>query len=218
MQRSHVRRALIVGVMLALASLGFVLGRTLVSQQSAATPPQPDLEPDVSQRIKEFRRVKVKDGRKVWELTAQEAEYFADKGEVVVEGPKLAFYAGDGRNIEVTGHQGKIQLAGGDVKQIELDGGIDVTVGEYFVQTDRAIYFESLNAIVAPGDVSLKSSELTLAGQTMVLELATQRVRFVKGVTTTFQGAGGGGPDGDIQPPVAARPQPAARRAAAAAS
>lgn len=198
--------------MLALASLGFVLGRTIVSREAADAPREPNLEPEVSQRIKEFRRVKVKDGRKVWELTAQEAEYFADKGEVVVAGPKLAFYAGDGRNVEVKGSQGKIQLAGGDVKQIELDGGIDVTVGEYFVQTDRAIYFESLNSIVAPGDVRLMSSEITLAGQVMVLELGTQRVRFVKGVTTTFRGSGG-----STEPPVASQTGAASLAAAVAA-
>src|SRR5690606_30815626 len=178
---SHVRLALIVAVMLALAGLGFVLGRTLVAQQVAEAPPPPDLEPDVSQRMKEFRRVKVKDGRKVWELTAREAEYFASKGEVVVEEPKLAFFTDDGRNVAVTGHQGKIQLDGGNVKQIELDGGIDVTVGEYFLQTDRAIYVESLNAIVAPGDVSLTSPEISLAGNTMVLDIPSQRVLFAKG-------------------------------------
>jgi len=185
--------------MLALSSLGFVLGRTIISQQSAAVDPQSavSLEPDVSQRIKEFRRVKVKDGRKEWELTAEEAEFLTDQGQVVVAGPKLAFYGGDGRDIQVKGKEGRIFLSDGDVERIEVAGGIEVTVGEYFVATDKAIYFENINSIVAPGEVNLRSAELALAGNGMMLELGEQRVRFLRGVTTTFQGSRHGTSSGE---------------------
>jgi len=193
--------------MLALSSLGFVLGRTIISQQAAQVEPQSSvpLEPDVSQRIKEFRRVKVKDGRKVWELTAEEAEYLTDQGQVVVAGPKLAFYGGDGRDIQVTGKEGRIFLSDGDVQKIEVAGGIEVTVGEYFVATDKAIYFENIDSIIAPGEVNLRSADLALAGNGMMLELNEQRVRFLRGVTTTFQGSRQGN-SGDEPRFVAARP------------
>ena len=67
-----------------------------------------------------------------------------------------------------------------------MSGGIDVTVGDYFVQTDSATYFQNINSIAAPGEVRLKSSEINLTGQAMLLELGSQRVLFRKGVTTTF--------------------------------
>lgn len=175
--------------MLSLGGLGFVLGRTMISQQQAAvqTTTATDLEPDVSQRIREFRRVKVKDGRKEWELTAEEAELFTEQNQVAITGPKLAFYGGDGRNVEVKGREGRVFLSEGNVERIELSGGIDVTVGDYFVQTDKAIYFENINSIAAPGEVKLKSTDIELAGQAMLLELGSQKVMFRKGVTTTFQ-------------------------------
>lgn len=190
MERTQVRRALIVVVMLALGGLGFVLGRSMVGQRQAEAPPPTDLEPDVTQRIKEFRRVKVKDGRKEWELTAQEAEFFTEQGEVAITGPKLAFYGGEGRDVEVKGREGRVFLTNGDVQRIELSGGIDVTVGDYFVQTDSATYFQNINSIAAPGEVRLKSSEINLTGQAMLLELGSQRVLFRKGVTTTFERSG----------------------------
>ena len=191
MERNQVRRLLIAGVMLALGGLGFVLGRTMVNQQQAVVEPgaTSDLQADVTQRIKEFRRVKVKDGRKEWELTAQEAELFPEQGEVAITAPKLAFFGGDGRNVEVKGKEGRVFLNEGNVQRIELSGGIDVTVGEYFVQTDKAIYFENINSIAAPGEVRLKGSDIALAGQAMLLELGSQRVLFRNGVTTTFQGS-----------------------------
>lgn len=191
MERNQVRRLLIAGVMLALAGLGFVLGRTLVSQQQVAVQPSdaPDLQADVTQRIKEFRRVKVKDGRKEWELTAHEAELFTELGEVAITGPKLAFFGGDGRNVEIKGKEGRVFLTEGNVQRIELSGGIDVTVGDYFVQTEKAIYFENINSIAAPGEVRLKSSDIALAGQSMLLELGSQKVLFRNGVVTTFQNA-----------------------------
>jgi LPS export ABC transporter protein LptC len=191
LERNQVRRLLIAGVMLALAGLGFVLGRTMVGQQQVAVQPSdaPDLQPDVTQRIKEFRRVKVKDGRKEWELTAQEAELFTELGEVAITGPKLAFYSGDGRNVEIKGKEGRVFLTDGNVQRIELSGGIDVTVGDYFVQTEKAIYFENINSIAAPGEVRLKGSDIALAGQAMLLELGSQKVLFRKGVVTTFQSA-----------------------------
>ena len=34
---------------------------------------------DMVQRMTEFRRVKMQDGKKVWEIVAQQARYFADK-------------------------------------------------------------------------------------------------------------------------------------------
>jgi LPS export ABC transporter protein LptC len=186
LERTQVRRVLIVVVMLALGGLGFVLGRSMVGQRQAEAPPPTDLEPDVTQRIKEFRRVKVKDGRKEWELTAQQAEFFTEQGEVAITGPKLAFYGGEGRDVEVKGREGRVFLTNGDVQRIELSGGIDVTVGDYFVQTDAATYFQNINSIAAPGEVRLKSSEINLTGQAMLLELGSQRVLFRNGVTTTF--------------------------------
>lgn len=189
MQRTRVRRLLIVGVMLALSSLGFVLGRTLIHQQAIEPPPADELQPDVSQRIQQFRRVKVKDGEKVWELTAREAEYFQDEGEVVISGPELAFYGGKTGDVALRGNEGKVFLKDGDVEKIEMGGGIEVTVGEYFVETEKAIYFENINSIVAPGMVNLRGSDVALAGRAMLLELGSRRVRFMKGVTTTFHRA-----------------------------
>ena len=202
MQRTQIRKVLIAAVMLALAGLGFVLGRTMINQQaSVAVPEADDLAPEVSQRIKEFRRVRVKDGRKEWELVAEEAEFVAEAGQVQINGPKLAFYGGDGRDVEVTGATGRVFLENGDVERIELSGGIDVTVGDYFVQTDKAIYFQNINSIAAAGEVRLKSADIALTGQSMLLDLGRRKVLFRHGVNTTFKGERSDGPGAGAERP-----------------
>lgn len=197
LDRTRIRAALIVAVMLALAGLGFVLGRTMVNQQASVAVPEPhDLDPAVSQRIREFRRVKVKDGRKEWELVASEAQFVADQGQVEINAPKLAFYGGEGRDVAVKGAAGRVFLESGEVDRIELSGGIDVTVGEYFVETDKAIYFENINSIAAPGEVRLKSADIALTGQSMLLDLGKRKVLFRNGISTMFKGGSeaGAGP------------------------
>jgi hypothetical protein len=51
-----------------------------------------------------------------------------------------------------------------------------------------AIYFQKINAIAAPGEVRLKSADISLTGQKMLLDLGTRKVLFRDGVSTTFKG------------------------------
>ncbi len=152
----------------------------------------PNLAPEVSQRISDFHRVKVRDGRKVWELTAIEAQYLEEKDTVVVTGPEVAFYGQDGQRVAIKGREGRIRLSGNEIEKIELGGGIEVRVGEYVVRTAEAVYVQDKDAILASGRVEIDGSELSLEGETMLVELGRQRVQVLKGVTSTLRGGGGG--------------------------
>jgi len=200
LRRRRARGALIAGVTLALASLGYVLGRTMVSrQQAVSAPPLGDIPTEVSQRISDFRRVKVKDGRKVWELVAREADVKGDRTVVEVEAPSVAFFAEDGRAVEVKGARGLVHLDGSNVEKIELGGGIEVRVGDYVVRTDEAVYVQAEDSVTSPGKVRVEGSEIALEGDGLVIELARQRLRFLRGVTTSMRPgseAGGLGLDG----------------------
>ena len=188
MRRRRARGALIAGVTFALGALGFVLGRTMVArQQAASSPPPGDIPNEVSQRISDFRRVKVKDGRKVWELVAREADVKGDRTVVEVASPAVSFFAEDGRAVEVKGAKGLVHLDGSNVQKIELGGGIEVRVGDYLVRTDEAVYVQAEDSVTSPGKVRVEGAEIALEGDGLVIELARQRLRFLRGVTTTMQ-------------------------------
>ena len=188
MRRRHARGALIAGVTLALGGFGFVLGRTMVArQQSSSAPSTADIPQEVSQRISDFRRVKVKDGRKVWELVAREADVKGDQSVVEVASPSVAFFAEDGRAVEIRGAKGLVHLDGSNLRKIELAGGIEVRVGDYVVRTDEAVYVQSEDSVTSPGRVRVEGSELALEGDGLVIEVSRQRLRFLRGVTTTLR-------------------------------
>jgi len=214
LNRGGLRAALIASVLVALVALGFVLGRTIVhrnaDQQDAAGTA---LQPQVSQRIREFRRVKVKDGRKVWELTASEAQYLEDDGQVVVKNPQVLFFVDDGGNVQVTGHEGRIFVKGNNLDRIELGGGIEVKMRDYLVHTDQAFYDHEHDTIVSPGRVQISANTLSLDGETMVVELKDQRLQVLKDVTTTFYRAA----DGSSGPTLDFGPHPSGSRAGEAA-
>jgi len=177
------------GVLVALIALGFVLGTTIVRRQEADKPKAQDaMLPEVSQRIRDFRRVKVRDGRKVWELTAREAEYLEDQGQVVVKDPVVLFYVENGDSVHVAGHEGRIFVRGNNLDRIELGGGIEVKMKDYVVRTAQAIYDHEHDTIVSPGRVEVQGTSLSLDGETMVVELKSQRVQILKSITSTFRG------------------------------
>jgi lipopolysaccharide export system protein LptC len=173
--------------MSSLGALGFVLGRTLVQQQEAqkALPTQ-DLMPEVSQRIRDFRRVKVSDGHKVWELTAQEAQYFEEKNEVVVTGPEVAFYGdvevGDYRleTEQAVYHRDKesiiaakgIRVAGkdvdmtGDVLVVDLGNQKIHVVGNVMTEFTRAALEQEQEG--PPEPVSLAEHRARQSGEARV--------------------------------------------------
>jgi LPS export ABC transporter protein LptC len=159
----------------------------MLSRQETARAPS-HLRADVSQRIKEFRRVKVKDGRTVWELTAREAEYFEDQGQVVVTRPEVSFFGEDGQNVAVKGREGRVFLSGAtNLEKIELGGGIEVHVGEYVLRTDKAIWVQQEDVIVSPGHVAVQGAQISLDGEGMLVDLGRQRVQLLKGVRTTLR-------------------------------
>src|SRR6516162_790458 len=69
-----------------------------------------DMLPNVAQRIQNFHRVKVDNGRKVWEVSARDAQYVEGEQVVVVDAPQLDVYLADGRTVSLHGDAGKVFL------------------------------------------------------------------------------------------------------------
>ena len=92
MRRSRLRVALLAVVAAALGGIGLATWQNM----HARRPRTPldlgaDFLPDVAQHIRNFRRVKVKDGKAVWEVKADDAQYF-DGGQILVRKPQVIFH------------------------------------------------------------------------------------------------------------------------------
>ncbi len=208
--RARVRVALIAAVMAGLGGIGFALGRALLQRSAAPVGAGEAVRlPDVSQRIREFRRVRVSDGRKVWELKAREARYLEGSGEIVVTGPELAFYE-EGGTVRLSGREGRVRLAGRELDRVDLHGRIEVRRGDLRARAEEASYLRDRGVIVVRDGLRISSRTLTLTGDVLVVELRDERVRVMGHVVTTFRAADDGGVA--LTEPVARPPLRLARR------
>jgi LPS export ABC transporter protein LptC len=182
-------RLLVVGlILLALGAGGALVVRSFEAE-SGADPEQQalDLLPEVAQRIVDFRRVKVDEGRKVWEVSAKEARYFDDEELVVVTEPSVMVFLEDGRVLKLMGREGKVYLGKQDLRRVELRGGIHVELGQYAMEGEYARYDRDMDVIVAPGQVEISGKGIEIHGEKLELDVSAERLRLSQGVRMTWR-------------------------------
>jgi len=188
--RKRLRLVMISIVVLLLAAVGGLVGRSLwqQGQQDAA---QKGLEflPGVAQHIQDFHRVKVQDGRKVWEVSAQDAQYFEEDKAVVVRDAMMQLFTKDGRVVGLKGSEARITLDGRDVSRVDLSGDIQVTLADYIVRTDRATYDYSRELISTPGAVEISGRGVQLHGDRMEVQVRPERVTLLQNVSMRLEPA-----------------------------
>ena len=152
-----------------------------------------DFLPNVSQRIQNFRRIKMDGARKAWEVAAREAQYLETDQQIVVSEPEVSLYLkSEEAPISLRGRGGKIFLSGREIDRVELDGAIEVRFRDYRVVTDRAVYERESDTVVSPGAVRVTGTGIALNGTGMTLEVEGQRVRVEGRVETVLQRDQGG--------------------------
>jgi LPS export ABC transporter protein LptC len=172
------------------ASLGagvWLLARAAADRRRAAASREIiEVLPDVAQRIQNFHRVKVEDGRKVWEVSAAEAQYREGEGAVAVRQPSVTLYLRDGRQVSLRGANGTVFLQGKELQRVEVDGDIDVQLGDYALSTEHATYEADRDLVRAPGEVQIRGKGLDLHGEGMEVEVNAQHMRLAQNVQMTL--------------------------------
>jgi LPS export ABC transporter protein LptC len=133
--------------------------------------------------------VKVQDGRKVWEVAAQDAQYFEEEKTVVVRDAVVQWFMKDGRTVGLSGAEGRIFLEGREVTRVDLQGDITVTLADYVVRAQSASYDRQRELISAPGLVDIEGRALHLRGDGMEVDVEAQRVRLLHNVSMHLQPA-----------------------------
>jgi len=182
--RKRLRLLLVSLVAIAVGTVGVLIGRTLWLQyQDTLLLKGIEMLPGVVQRIQNFRRVKVVDNRKVWEVAAEDAQYYEAEKMVLIERAAVQLFFDDGRTIGLEGKQGRIYLEGKDVSRVELNGGIRATMADYKVQADNAIYDQATESISVPGTVQIHAAGIDLSGEGMEIDVAAKKFRLLRQVS-----------------------------------
>jgi LPS export ABC transporter protein LptC len=192
MSRAQFRFVLGVAILLLLVVVGYHLilnvqmqrARTALLDQIV-----PDLSQEAEQRMQDFRRVKVRDGKKVWEIAARQARYFSESGAVVVDDPEVSLYFSDGEIIALRCREGRVHLDVGtqDITKIELRGDLEMRLGDFVMNTQEAIYESNLNVISSPSPLQVRGPGMTVEGQGYTIEVAHKRLTLNAAVRTTLE-------------------------------
>jgi LPS export ABC transporter protein LptC len=119
----------------------------------------------------------------VWEVSAQDAQYFEESKTVVVRDAVVQWFLKDGRSVGLSGAAGRILLDGREVSRVELEGDIVVTLADYMVRTERATYDRTRELISAPGRVDISGHALQLHGDGMEVDVTTERLTLLHNVS-----------------------------------
>jgi LPS export ABC transporter protein LptC len=147
-----------------------------------------DFLPEAAQRIQNFRRVKVEKGRTVWQITAKDAQYYDQTGEIVVREPDMTFFLADGRQAHITGSEGRLTMSGArELDSLKLVGSVRVTLDDLELRTDEATYDHTRDLITSAAPVTVTGRTMEVQGRGMEVEVGPQHVRLLADVRTVVK-------------------------------
>ena len=181
--------------LLILASLGAVGYKVYDSiesvKQEIKKNPVKALEylPESALDMKDFRRAKIENGRKVWEIFGEEASYFKDQKQALIKKPRFSYFDKKGEPAHVVGDLAKLFFNDKELERMELEGKIEVTYKEYVLKSEEAIYLPDKQQIVLPRRTTIASDGLESEGSSMEVELEEKKVRLLRNVKTKVEPA-----------------------------
>lgn len=149
-----------------LAGFGLLLAVGLVAWAVLTVPePQPRTEEPEGPRIMSYENNVIseeKDGRKIWELTAERTEIDIDNYDTIMTGIVGRFYQENGRVVEVKSDKG---LYSGESKNIKLTDGVVITSGDGAKLTSRELeWLAKEEILVASGEARVTKDDMLASG------------------------------------------------------
>ncbi|MGH7896411.1 MAG: LPS export ABC transporter periplasmic protein LptC [Candidatus Binatia bacterium] len=188
MRRQHARLAVLAVIVASLSGVGYLVHSSLEAQKDKQVD-RTSLEgmlPDAVQWIQNFHRIEIREGKKAWELEADEAQYLQESGEVLVRRPRTSLYMKDGERVSVQSEQGKIEFKGKDLYKAALHDSVEIRVRGFVVRAKEALYDREADSIVAKGPVTIESDQLRVAGTNMTVFVKESRFELDKPVHVTL--------------------------------
>jgi LPS export ABC transporter protein LptC len=148
-----------------------------------------DYLPESALQLKDFHRSKIEDGRKVWEIFGDEAQFFKEQREAVIRKPRFYYYDKNGEAAKTSGNEARIYLNEKELEKLVLRGGIQVSFQGYILQSEEANYVPAKDQIILPSRTKVVGEGLEVEGATMEVELEAKKIRLVHNVKTKIEPA-----------------------------
>jgi LPS export ABC transporter protein LptC len=146
-----------------------------------------DYLPESALQLKDFHRSKIENGRKVWELFGEEANYYKEQKEAVIKKPRFYYYDKKGEVAESKGDEALVYLNEKELERMELRGGIEVTFQGYILKSEEANFVPAKDQIVLPSRTTVVGEGISLEGARMEVDLEEKKIRMMQAVKTKIE-------------------------------
>jgi LPS export ABC transporter protein LptC len=182
---------LLLVIFLSLGGVAYKVGESLwiMKAEEIRKNPLKALEylPESALQMKDFHRAKLENGRKMWELFGDEANYFKEQKQAIIKKPRFYYYNKQGEIAETTGATARLFFNEKELEKMHLDGGIQVTYQGYVLKSEEATYFAEAGRIVLPKRATVVGNGLEIEGSRMEVELEVKKVRLLQNVKTKIE-------------------------------
>src|SRR5213078_3141989 len=131
MRRTRLRTTLLLVVLAAVGGIGVLVSRSIKARRTnGRSELGQDFLPQVAQRIQNFRRIKVKQGHTVWQLTAKDAQFYEKRNEITF------YIEGGNRKTLISGREGHLTVDGRELRSVTLIGNVSVRLDDLTLETE----------------------------------------------------------------------------------
>ena len=185
------RFILLMAILLSLGGVGYKVAKTIIANKVREIRKNPlealNYLPESALHMKDFHRSKIEDGRKVWEIFGDEANYYKEQKEAIVKKPRFYYYDKKGETAEATGEVARVYLNDKELEKMELQGGIQVSYQGNVLKSEEAIYVPAKDRIVLPSRTVVIGDGIELEGSSMEVELQGKKMRLLRNVKTRIE-------------------------------
>ena len=184
------RSILLIVIFLCLGGVGFKVFEIVRGMQSEIRRnPRKILDylPESALHMKDFHRAKIENGRKIWEIFGDEANYYKDQKEAVIKKPRFYYYDKKGEVAETFGDEAHIYLNEKEMERLEIRGAVQLTFHGYVLNSDEANYDPAKDLVVLPNRTTVAGEGLQLEGARMEVEMADRKIRLLENVKTKME-------------------------------
>ena len=146
-----------------------------------------DYLPEAALQMKDFHRSKIENGRKVWDLFGEEANYYKEQKEAVIKKPRFYYYDKKGEIAETRGDEALVYLNEKELERMELRGGVEVAFQGYILNSEEANYTPANDQIVLPSRTTVVGEGISLEGARMEVDLEEKKIRMMQAVKTKIE-------------------------------
>lgn len=137
--------------------------------------------------LEDFQRKVVRNGSKIWEISAKGARYFKAEGVTHVNDADLVVYRKDGSQVKLRSSAARLHILEQEMDSAELEGDVSIAIGKsLLVQSEVATYNDSLREILTPGKVSIFGEGFKLTGSGLEVNIDTEKLLLKHDVKSEF--------------------------------